>query len=65
LLRSKPPAIITAEDVMAFDLDSDPVDRQSRLMHTERDIHGDIYIARQDRNAIVHSHSPGVISESG
>src|SRR6516225_5404566 len=61
LSRSKSPAIITAEDIMEFDLDSNPVDRQGRLMYIERFIHGEIYKARSDVNAVVHSHSPTVI----
>jgi ribulose-5-phosphate 4-epimerase/fuculose-1-phosphate aldolase len=61
LARSKSPAIITAEDIMEFDLDSNPVDQQGRLMYIERFIHGEIYKSRQDVNAIVHSHSPTVI----
>jgi ribulose-5-phosphate 4-epimerase/fuculose-1-phosphate aldolase len=61
LSRSKSPAIITAEDIMEFDLDSNPVDRQDRLMYIERFIHGEIYKARPDVNAVVHSHSPTVI----
>jgi HCOMODA/2-hydroxy-3-carboxy-muconic semialdehyde decarboxylase len=46
---------------MEFDLDSNPVDQQRRLMYIERYIHGEIYKARPDVNAIVHSHSPTVI----
>jgi ribulose-5-phosphate 4-epimerase/fuculose-1-phosphate aldolase len=61
LSRSKSPAIVAAEDIMEFDLDSNPVDRQGRLMYIERYIHGEIYKARPDVNAIVHSHSPTVI----
>jgi ribulose-5-phosphate 4-epimerase/fuculose-1-phosphate aldolase len=61
LSRSKSPAIVTAEDIMEFDLDSNPIDQQGRLMYIERYIHGEIYKARQDVNAIVHSHSPTVI----
>jgi HCOMODA/2-hydroxy-3-carboxy-muconic semialdehyde decarboxylase len=61
LSRSKSPAIVTAGDIMEFDLDSHPVDQQGRLMYIERYIHGEIYKARQDVNAIVHSHSPAVI----
>ncbi len=61
LSRSRSPAIITAEDIMEFDLDSNPVDQQRRLMYIERYIHGEIYKARPDVNAIVHSHSPTVI----
>ena len=61
LSRSKSPAIIMAEDIMEYDLDSNPVDQQGRLMYIERYIHGEIYKARPDVNAVVHSHSPTVI----
>jgi len=61
LSRSRSPAVITAEDIMEFDLNSNPVDRQGRLMYIERFIHGEIYKARPDVNAVVHSHSPAVI----
>jgi ribulose-5-phosphate 4-epimerase/fuculose-1-phosphate aldolase len=61
LSRSKSPAIITAEDIMEYDLDSNPVDQQGRLMYIERYIHGEIYKARSDVGAVVHSHSPTVI----
>jgi len=61
LSRSKSPAIITADDIMEYDLDSNPVDQQGRLMYIERYIHGEIYKSRPDVNAVVHSHSPTVI----
>ena len=61
LSRSKSPAIIEAEDIMEFDLDSNPVDPQGRLIYIERYIHGEIYKTRPDVNAVVHSHSPTVI----
>ena len=61
LSRSKAPAIITAADIMEYDLDSNPVDQAGRLMYIERFIHGEIYKARPDVAAIVHSHSPTVI----
>jgi ribulose-5-phosphate 4-epimerase/fuculose-1-phosphate aldolase len=61
LSRSLAPAIITADDIMEYDLDSNPVDQAGRLMYLERFIHGEIYKARSDVNAVVHSHSPTVI----
>jgi len=61
LSRSRAPAIITAADIMEFDLHSNPVDQRGRLMYIERYIHGEIYKARPDVRAIVHSHSPTVI----
>jgi HCOMODA/2-hydroxy-3-carboxy-muconic semialdehyde decarboxylase len=59
--RAIAPALVTADDIMEFDLDSNPVDQRSRGMFIERFIHGEIYKARPDVNAVVHSHSPAVI----
>jgi ribulose-5-phosphate 4-epimerase/fuculose-1-phosphate aldolase len=59
--RAMSPADVTAADIMEFDLDSNPVDRRSRSMFLERFIHGEIYKARPDVMAVIHSHSPGVI----
>ena len=46
--RSLAPQMITADDIMEFDLDSNPVDRRGRAMFVERFIHGEIYKARPD-----------------
>jgi len=54
-------ANVSADDIMEFDLDSNPVDQRGRSMFLERFIHGEIYKARPDVNAVIHSHSPGVI----
>ena len=59
--RSLAPALVTPSDIMEFDLDSNPIDRKGRALYVERFIHGEIYKARPDVNAIVHSHSPAVI----
>jgi HCOMODA/2-hydroxy-3-carboxy-muconic semialdehyde decarboxylase len=59
--RAMSPANVTAADIMEFDLDSNPVDQRGRSMFLERFIHGEIYKARPDVNAVIHSHSPGVI----
>jgi len=59
--RSLAPALVTPSDIMAFDLDSNAIDPQGRALYVERFIHGEIYKARPDVNAIVHSHSPTVI----
>jgi ribulose-5-phosphate 4-epimerase/fuculose-1-phosphate aldolase len=59
--RSLAPAQVTAADIMEFDLDSNPVDRQGRNVFVERFIHGEVYKVRPDVNAVVHSHSPAVI----
>lgn len=61
MARAIAPALITVDDIMEFDLDSNPLDRRDRSMFIERYIHGEIYKARPDVTAIVHSHSSGVI----
>ncbi len=59
--RSLAPELVTAADVMEYDLDSAPVDARGRTTYLERFIHGEIYRARPDVKAVVHHHSPSVI----
>ena len=59
--RSLAPALVTAADIMEWDLDSVPVDPRGRTGFIERFIHGEIYKARPDVKAVVHNHSPSVI----
>lgn len=61
LARSMAPALVTAADIMEFDLESTPVDPRGRSVYLERFIHGEIYKTRPDVIAVVHSHSPAVI----
>jgi len=61
LSRSMAPALVTAEDIMEFDLDSTPIDQRGRAVYLERFIHGEIYKARPDVLSVVHSHSPAVL----
>lgn len=61
LSRSLAPELVTPADIMEFDLDSNPIDPRGRTMYLERFIHGEIYRARPEVNAIVHSHSPAVV----
>ncbi len=61
LSRSMAPGLVTAEDIMEFDLDSTAIDQRGRAVYLERFIHGEIYKARPDVGAVVHSHSPAVI----
>lgn len=61
MARSLSPALVTAEDIMEFDLDSNPVDQRGRRLALERFIHGEVYKVTQDVNAVIHSHSPSVI----
>jgi ribulose-5-phosphate 4-epimerase/fuculose-1-phosphate aldolase len=61
LARSMAPALVTADDILEYDLDSIAVDPRGRTSYLERFIHGAIYQARPDVRAVVHSHSPAVL----
>ena len=62
LSRSLAPELVTLEDIVEFDLDSDPVESTDFVFYLERFIHGEIYKTRPDVHAVVHNHSPTVIS---
>ena len=59
--RSMAPALVTAADLMAIHLDGTPVSDPAPAAYLERFIHSEIYRARPDVVAIVHSHSAAVI----
>jgi ribulose-5-phosphate 4-epimerase/fuculose-1-phosphate aldolase len=59
--RSRAPALVTAADLMELGLDSEPATGDKRKGFIERYIHGEIYRARPEVMAVVHSHSPSVI----
>jgi ribulose-5-phosphate 4-epimerase/fuculose-1-phosphate aldolase len=61
LSRSIAPAVVTASDIMEFDLNGNAVAAKGRRPYLERFIHSEIYRARPDVQAIVHNHSPAVI----
>jgi len=61
LSRSLAPALVTADDIMEFDLDGNAVDPRGRAVFLERFIHSEIYKARPDVMSVVHTHSAGVI----
>jgi ribulose-5-phosphate 4-epimerase/fuculose-1-phosphate aldolase len=55
------PGRVTKDDIMEFDLDGKPIDARDRSIYSERFIHSEMYKARSDVNAVLHSHSPTVI----
>ena len=61
LSRSLAPEEVTPGDIMEYDLDSNPIDPRGRESVRERFIHGEIYKARPEINAVVHNHSPTVV----
>ncbi len=61
LARSMAPALVTAADILTYDLDSNALNANGRTSYAERFIHGAIYKARPDVKSIVHAHTPAVI----
>jgi ribulose-5-phosphate 4-epimerase/fuculose-1-phosphate aldolase len=61
MARSVAPALVTPEDIIEYDLESNACNAAGRASFLERFIHGEIYKARPDVMAVVHSHSPSVI----
>jgi len=71
MARSLAAALVTAADILEYDLDSNaiganPIGANSiganpAALFLERFIHGEIYKARQDVNAVVHCHTPSLI----
>jgi ribulose-5-phosphate 4-epimerase/fuculose-1-phosphate aldolase len=61
LARSMAPGLVTADDILEFDLNGDALDPRGRTLYVERFIHSEIYKADPEIKAIVHSHSPSII----
>ncbi|HTQ75572.1 MAG TPA: class II aldolase/adducin family protein [Burkholderiales bacterium] len=61
MARALAPALVTPRDIIEYDLDSNPCHAAGRGSFLERFIHGEIYKARTEVMAVVHSHSPSVI----
>ncbi|WP_432828843.1 class II aldolase/adducin family protein [Dactylosporangium sp. CA-092794] len=59
LSRNLAPGLVTAADLLVHDLDGTPEGDQRPYL--ERFIHAEIYRARPDVLAVVHSHSPAVV----
>lgn len=60
LSRSLSPEFVTPADIIEFKLDGEPVN-DSRPPYLERYIHGAIYEARPEINAVIHSHAEDVL----
>jgi ribulose-5-phosphate 4-epimerase/fuculose-1-phosphate aldolase len=61
LARSMAAGLVTAEDVLEFDMEGAPVDPRGRAVFLERFIHSEIYRARPEVQSVVHSHSPNLV----
>jgi ribulose-5-phosphate 4-epimerase/fuculose-1-phosphate aldolase len=61
LSRSRAPEMVVAGDILEFRLDSMLQTPGEHRPVLERFIHGEVYAARPDVMAVVHSHSPSVV----
>jgi HCOMODA/2-hydroxy-3-carboxy-muconic semialdehyde decarboxylase len=61
MTRSLAPALATPADIVEIDLDGNDVNHTGKTLFLERFIHAEVYRARPDVIAVVHSHSPAVI----
>jgi HCOMODA/2-hydroxy-3-carboxy-muconic semialdehyde decarboxylase len=61
LARSRSPLFVEPDDILEFDLDSEPVRPLTVQPYGERVIHGEIFKARPEVNAVVHHHSGSVL----
>ncbi len=61
LARNMAPALVRRDDIVTFDFEGAALDANGRRVYLERFIHAEIYRARPEVQAIVHSHSPSVI----
>jgi HCOMODA/2-hydroxy-3-carboxy-muconic semialdehyde decarboxylase len=61
LACSRAPELVQPSDILEFDAHSEPVQPTSQSLYIERFIHGEIYRARPDVQAISHHHAPGVL----
>ena len=60
LSRSLSPEFVTRDDIIEFTLDGNPIN-DTRPAYLERFIHGAIYEARPDVNAVIHSHAEDIL----
>jgi HCOMODA/2-hydroxy-3-carboxy-muconic semialdehyde decarboxylase len=61
LSRSRAPELVQPGDILEFTLDSQPVKSTDVRLYGERVIHGAIYQARPDVNAVCHHHAPSIL----
>lgn len=58
LSRSRAPELVTAEDFIEYDINSQPLRDPGVGQYSERVIHGEIYKARPEVNSVCHHHCP-------
>ncbi|WP_411883292.1 class II aldolase/adducin family protein [Polaromonas sp. YR568] len=58
---NRAPGLVRRQDIVCYGLDGNAVSQTNERPYLERFIHAEIYRARPDVMAVVHSHSPNVI----
>lgn len=61
MARHLAPGLVTADDLVTFDLDSNPVVETPHRYYSERYIHGEIFKARPDVHSVIHCHAPALL----
>jgi len=61
LARNMAPGNVSIDDIIEFNLEGEPVNANGRRIYLERFIHSEIYRARSDVMAVVHSHSHAIV----
>ncbi|NTA83759.1 class II aldolase/adducin family protein [Agrobacterium tumefaciens] len=61
LSRSRSPEQVTAEDILVFDRNGEPIEKTDDALYSERVIHARIFAARPDVQAVVHGHAQDVL----
>ncbi len=61
LSRNLAPGMVTAQDILTYDLNGELAVQSTQRSYLERFIHSEIYKARPDVMSVVHSHSQSVI----
>jgi len=61
LSRDLAPALVTAADLVEYDLDGNSMETPVRQGYQERFIHAAIYKARPDVRSVVHAHTPSIL----
>ncbi len=61
MARHLPPGMVTAKDIVLFDMDSTPLTHSDKPQYSERFIHSEIYKLRPDVMSVVHCHAYSLI----
>ncbi len=59
--RHLAPGLVTADDIVTFDLDSVPHPDIGKRYYSERFLHGEIYKVRPDVVSVIHCHAPPLL----